>query len=234
MRKTFFISLLSMVAFALLGFTSCEKFDDPIDYFYINCQTDEAEGITPTSAVLKAKVTMKNIVGGRMYSCFYYSTEKTDLRTLRVSGKKSAVDTLRVTDTTLLAVITDLKPSTTYYFAPSLQLQGIEVMGDIRSFTTAQFCQAQPATNVTDSTATLHALVAIPENMVADSAVGFEYAKTDFSVDGVSKSATMPSEDGKISCDLTGLESGTKYYFRAYVLHNAVRIYSNVLSFLTE
>lgn len=233
MKKTFVPIFVALMAFVALGLSSCDKNDDITSFIYITCESQEAEDITPITAKLKAKVSLQNIAGGRMYASFYYSTEKTDLRTLRVIGKRSKVDTLQVKDTAFAISLAGLQPSTTYYYAPSVSLPGIEVIGDMRSFTTTDFCLAQPATNLTSQSAILHAIVSIPEEIAADCSVGFEYTVNDFTTSAISVAASMPGEDGKVSATVESLDGGVKYYFRAYVLHNAVRIYSNVLSFTT-
>ena len=169
-----------------------------------------------------------------MYTCFYYSTEKTDLRNLRAGGKKSKVDTLSVQAKSAVSIpIQDLKAETTYYYAPALSIQGFEVMSDMRAFTTAKFCHLQPATEISASGATLNALISLPEEMVGNCVIAFEYTQKDFELSKESIEAAQPDEEGKVSVALTGLQTGTKYYFRAYVLYNAVRIYSDVLYFQT-
>ncbi|MCQ2153480.1 MAG: fibronectin type III domain-containing protein [Bacteroidales bacterium] len=64
---------------------------------------------------------------------------------------------------------------------------------------------------------------------------GFEYSDSDLTTAASTVTAKSRSKDSsnKYSCDLTGLTSGTKYYYRAYSRFNGTTSYGDVKTFTT-
>lgn len=65
-------------------------------------------------------------------------------------------------------------------------------------------------------------------------AYGIEFDQSDLSYDPNAAMTEVKGADNKFNCRLTGLSSNTRYYYRAFVLCNGVRIYGKSKSFTTR
>lgn len=230
MRNLIFPFLMA----ALLPFVfSCKKSStDPQQISYVSLETADAEDITPISAKLMADIRFVNVSGGKMNLRFYYSENRFDRYSLE-EAKRTDYEVFDVADGKFGITVEGLKPNTTYYFMPYLAVAGVSLVDVVRSFTTQDYCVTQEATDVTSTSATLHAMTVLTPEEMAQCTFAFEYTYLDFERNAQTTDFVRPGEDGKFSFPLAGLNPGTTYWFRAIVIRNGHRETAKELSFKT-
>lgn len=146
--------------------------------------------------------------------------------------------------------IDNLVIDTTYYYCGYTRVSGKYKIGEVKSFKTksaADFIRTGDASNVGYGSATITGSLAMTGQALATAGqrsdfAGFIYSKgpQQLHVGGECSSVgAMVSEDGTFTTDLTTLEPGTTYYYRAcfYLLttyDNGKLAYGDVRSFTTK
>jgi WD40-like Beta Propeller Repeat len=183
--------------------------------------TEGADGITRTTADLHGMV---GAAGGPDATCvFQYVTESEYSQTgFEGASEKPCAPAGPFTGTSTSAVSatpTGLNPETNYRFRLLATSSNGSNGGAVLGFTTvgAVNLQTDPATDVTDSSATLNGTLN-PEGVELDSCE-FEYGRT-ASLTATVPCAESPAEIGSgsspvsVHADLTGLDGGSEYVFR--------------------
>ena len=176
-----------------------------------------------------ATITAKGIVYSTLSSCNF--------------NEDSAVfDTDNSDLTSISATITGLQPGTLYYYRAFVKTsEGKIALGNIKSTTTSTglgYISTQSATNITMNSATLRGSLTFTGagEFVAK---GFVYNTS---------SATAPALDdenstvisltdattGAFTHDITGLETGQTYYYRAYITNSYGTFYGAKTNFTTK
>lgn len=235
MMKNVFLPFLMAALMPVLF--SCKKSNsDTESLAYVYIGTEAAENVTPVSAKLMSNIRFVNISGGQMNLRFYYSEKRFDRYTLDDSEvKRTEFETFDVGDGKFGITVEGLKPNTTYYYMPYLSVKGISLVDVLMDFTTQNYCVTQEATDVDLTSATLNAMTVLSPEEIAQCVFAFEYTDLDFEQNARTTERVYPGEDGKFSFNLTGLTSGTTYWFRAVVIRNGHREYADEeRSFKTE
>lgn len=226
MMKRFFLPFL--IAALMPVIFSCKKNDSDGSLTYVYIGTAEAENVTPTSAKLMSNIRFGNISGGKMNLCFYYSEKEFDRYMLDDSAvKRTEFASFDVGDGKFGITVEGLKPNTTYYYMPYLTVKGISLFDVLMDFTTQNYCVTQDATDVDFTSATLNAMTVLSQEEIAQCVFAFEYTDLDFEQNAQTTGRVIPDGDGKLSLNLTGLKSGTTYWFRAVVIRNGHREYAD-------
>ena len=192
--------------------------------------TVAASNVTETEATLNAMVVEgTETITARGFK--YKTTESTDWTDVAATGT-----------TTLTATLTNLTPATSYEFKAYVTVGTEEFEGTVLTFTTENeeieivmgTVETNEASDVNDHTAVLNGT--LTSNGGDDSyTVGFLMSTIeDFDIETpnvVNLSATENS--GALTANATELESGTNYFFRAYITNDAGTAYGEVKTFVT-
>ena len=192
--------------------------------------TVDASNITETEATLNATVVEgTETITARGFK--YKTTESTDWTDVAATGT-----------TTLTATLTDLTPATSYDFKAYVTVGTEEFEGGVLTFTTENTVveivmgevSTENASDINDHTAVLHGT--LTSNGGDDSyTVGFLISTMeDFDMetpDVVTLAATENA--GALTANATDLESGTNYFFRAYITNDAGTAYGDIKTFVT-
>ena len=182
--------------------------------------TNDATNVGQTTATLNGAITP----GNETITAQGFEWKATQ------GGTYTAVN---VTGTTLSYDLTGLATSTSYTFRAFATTASGTTYGAEKTFTTQQGSVVAPtvttndATNVTETTATLHGAVAQGNETIT--ARGFEWKET-----SASAYTVVNVTGATMSHDLTGLTAGTSYTFRAFATTASGTTYGAEKTFTTN
>ncbi len=192
--------------------------------------TVAASNVTETEATLNATVVEgSEAITARGFR--YKTTDATDWNDVAATGT-----------TTLTATLTDLTPATSYEFKAYVTVGTEEFEGEVLTFTTESeeieivmgTVETNEASNINDHTAVLNGT--LTSNGGDDSyTVGFLMSTMeDFDME-TPNVVNLPATEtaGALTANATELESGTNYFFRAYITNDAGTAYGEVKTFVT-
>ena len=192
--------------------------------------TVEASNVTETEATLNATVVEgSEAITARGFR--YKTTDATDWNDVAATGT-----------TTLTATLTDLTPATSYEFKAYVTVGTEEFEGAVLTFTTESeeieivmgTVETNEASDINDHTAVLHGT--LTSNGGDDSyTVGFLMSTMeDFDMETPNVVTLAATENaGALTANATDLESGTNYFFRAYITNDAGTAYGDIKTFVT-
>jgi len=184
--------------------------------------TNTASNITATSASISGNVTSD---GGATVTArgFLYGTNSSNLTQTVQSGSGTSSFT---------SALTGLTPGTTYYYKAYATNSAGTAYGEVMSFTTVSVptVTTGTASSITATGATLSGNVT-SDGGATVTARGFLYGTN---ASNLTQTIQSGSGTGSFTKDLTGLTSGTTYYYKAYATNSAGTAYGEVRSFTTE
>ena len=188
--------------------------------------TGTASSITATGATLSGNVTSD---GGATVTArgFLYGTNASNLTQTVQSGSGIG---------SITKALTGLTSGTTYYYKAYATNSAGTAYGELRSFTTESLTVSVPtvttgtASSITATGVTLSGDVA-SDGGATVTARGFLYGTN---ASNLTQTVQSGSGTGSFTKDLTGLTSGTTYYYKAYATSSAGTAYGEVRSFTTE
>ena len=188
--------------------------------------TGTASSITATGATLSGNVTSD---GGATVTArgFLYGTNSSNLTQTVQSGSGTGSFT---------KALTGLTSGTTYYYKAYATNSAGTAYGEVRSFTTESSTVSVPTvttsstSNISTTGATLSGNVTLDGGATV-SARGFLYGTN---ANNLTQTVQSGSGTGSFTKALTGLTSGTTYYYKAYATNSAGTAYGEVRSFTTE
>ncbi len=192
--------------------------------------TVAASNVTETEATLNATVVEgTETITARGFK--YKTTEATAWTDVAATGT-----------TTLTATLTDLTPATSYEFKAYVTVGTEEFEGAVLTFTTENeeieivmgTVETNEASDINDHTAVLHGT--LTSNGGDDSyTVGFLMSTMeDFDMETPNVVTLAATENaGALTANATDLESGTNYFFRAYITNDAGTAYGDIKTFVT-
>lgn len=193
-----------------------------------NIKTGDAYDITLTSANLSATSTFTSLPS--MVYRFHYSTD---------SNFKTYMTTSSMTDLSKesFVEITNLEPNTQYYYYVNATVEDYSFTSDINSFKTKNpkdYLITGESKNVDNTTAILTGYTSISQ-LYAKNTPEITYGIMYSNDKNLTSAIRMTSEekDGLISVDITGLSSGTQYFYAVYAIINNLIYESEVKSFTT-
>ena len=184
-----------------------------------------ASGITVTSATLNGTVTSD---GGAEITerGFVYSTSPLFGTTSTITSDSETYS--------FSANITELTPSTTYYYKAYATNSVGTTYGEILNFTSLAIgnpsVETYAATNVTYTSAVINGAV-VSDGGATITGRGFYWGTT---ADNLSEQVTAGIGTSNFNASLSNLTDGTTYYYKAYATNSAGTAYGNTLSFTTH
>ena len=201
-------------------FSGCK--DDPIPPTVV---TKPASGIAEGTATLNAEIT--NQGSDAVTSCGFYYNTSADM------SYPEVVDA-NLDGSRFSSVISSLEPGKTYYYMAYAKSSAGMAEGEVLSFVTQAVkptVETRPVSEVTTSGATLNA--AIPSNGGSEiTACGFYYSTSE----NMSNKATAEftgTPDSLFSVAVSGLQSFTTYYYKAYATNALGSVEGEVMQFTT-
>ena len=194
----------------------------PVYDIPVSVKTGDASDITDSGATLSGTVCYSD----KSVTCgIIYGTSSTLSST---SGTKKSTNS----SGRFFVNVTGLSPNTTYYYRAYVVDDGEYRYGEVRSFTTIHnvYVTTGNATNITDREVTLSGLIYNAEQSYT---CGIIYGTSSAlsSTSGTMKSTSSKSD---FSLSVTGLDSGSIYYYRAFVVIDGKYIYGEACSFTTK
>ena len=203
---------------------------------HILCVMEDATSISASSAILNGSATIQDATASQAQACFYYSSEEADAATLQASGSKITAGEIAGTGGEFSSTLEELSPLSTYYYVASVSIDGQEVMGSVKSFTTESdaLVVTGAVTDITEHKATVHGIANLTPDMVDGADYGIEYSATDIETKETTVWASERDENGRFVINLTKLDYNTKYYYRSVVRYRGVREYGELSTFTTN
>jgi len=191
-------------------------------YFVPAVTTGTASNITATSATLSGNVTSAGVASVTSRG-FLYGTNSSDLTQTVLGGSGTGSYT---------ASLSGLTSGTTYYYKAFATNNAGTAYGEIMSFTTPNLptVTTGSASSVTATGATLSGNVTSAGGATV-TARGFLYGTNS---NNLSQTVQNGSGTGSFTKSLTGLTSGTTYYYKAYATNSAGTAYGELMSFTTQ
>ena len=191
-------------------------------YFVPAVTTGAVSNITATSATLSGNVTSAGVASVTSRG-FLYGTNSSDLTQTVLGGSGTGSYT---------ASLSGLTSGTTYYYKAFATNNAGTAYGEIMSFTTPNLptVTTGSASSVTATGATLSGNVTSAGGATV-TARGFLYGTNS---NNLSQTVQSGSGTGSFTKALTGLTSGTTYYYKAYATTSAGTAYGELMSFTTE
>ena len=186
--------------------------------------TDPATNLTQTTATLNGTVT---------------NPDNLTITPMGFEWKEASAfmyNVVNVTGTALTHNLSDLTAGTQYTYRAFITYNGMTYYGEDVTFTTT--AQGQPtdptvttaaASNIEQTTATLNATIANPDN-VSISAKGFEWKTT---MGGTYTQIAGTGTGNSFTANLTGLTANTGYTYKAFITFNGTTVYGSEMTFNT-
>jgi hypothetical protein len=187
-------------------------------------ETLAATDIAITSATLRGNITDD---GGAAVTSrgFYYGTDADNLSQM-VSADSGNGEYSKA--------LSGLTVATTYYYCAFATNSAGTAIGEVMSFTLLDIVpptvQTNAASSITATGATLNGNVTSDGDATV-TARGFLYGTNS---SNLTQTVQSGSGTGSFTANLTGLTSGTTYYYKAYATNSAGTAYGEVRSFTTE
>ena len=184
--------------------------------------TDSATNVTKTSATLNGSIANPYNITITAQGFEWKVTDEGSYTQVTASGSSMTYELIGLTS------------NTSYTYRAFVSYGGTIAYGEELTFTTLSAATVDPtvstdsATNVTETTATLHGSISNPDNVVITSQ-GFEWKATD------GGSYTQVTAIGtSMTYELTGLTANTSYTYRAFVTYGGSTAYGSELTFTTR
>ncbi|MBR4584810.1 MAG: hypothetical protein IKO34_13515, partial [Bacteroidales bacterium] len=201
-------------------FSGCKE--DPVAPTVV---TKPASGISEGMATLNAEITNQGT--DAVTKCGFYYNTSTDMSYPEVVEANAG-------SSNFSAVISNLEPGKTYYYMAYAKSSAGMAEGEVLQFVTQAVkptVETRPVSEVTTSGATLNA--AIPSNGGSEiTACGFYYSTSE----NMSNKATAEftgTPDSLFSVAISGLQSFTTYYYKAYATNALGSVEGEVMQFTT-
>lgn len=222
------IKKLIVESIILLGlvFTASNAFASGIPVM----STNSASNITSTSAVLNGYF---NDNGSSMTSAFF------DYGDSPIMGNNSGKANISGSSGNYSITVTGLQSGTTYYFkAVGINGNGFGWGNSAQTFTTTTLSASLPvvstnaATNIDSTSATLNGYF---NSKNTTTQTYFHYGTSSGLLNNATPAITQTSLFGNFSATISGLDSNTKYYFRAVAINSSGTSYAtSILNFTTD
>ncbi|MDA3930551.1 MAG: FISUMP domain-containing protein [Prolixibacteraceae bacterium] len=195
-------------------------------------ETLEASAITEYSATLNGAISLDG--NSAVTKCgFYWSSSD------NTPDSGDNVEEVSGTGENITFELSDLTPSSKYYYtAFAINAEGTST-GEVKSFTTQEAPITKPeletlaVTNITSASAVLNAEVVFDGGATIKQR-GFYWSKTDATPDSVDNVEIVTGTIGSFTFELSNLASNTTYYVAAFATNSEGTNISAVISFTTS
>lgn len=206
----------------------------------ISISTQDATSVTPTSAMLNAKIAGGTVSDFSEVGFYYGTTEKCEIKIVVDSSNDKATNSVGI-------VINSLKSDTKYFFKGYGIAKSGEKVGEVKSFQTAKSssvnteitCETESASNITVNSAVIHGAFTV-SGALKIKEWGFYYGSNPTpSVKQACRtnSVGISTAGETMSMKLDNLAPNKDYYFQSYVIDehdNIVKGSINSFTTLTE
>lgn len=205
----------------------------------IQCITGDATELTSTTAKLSGTCTIKNAKAANGQAIFYYSSNNGKPEEIKTGGNKSETSSVAAEGGSFSVTLSNLTPSTKYYYVAAVSIDGKEVFGSVKSFTSAEKPKdptvTGAATDITEWSATLSAY-ANPTTDMGTVTMGVLYSKNENPTLDNGQKLTSKELDGNnmYTVKASNLSSNTTYYFKSILEYGGVIRSGEVKSFTTK
>ena len=206
----------------------------------VTVRTGQASGIEQSAAVLNGSYTIEGTKDlSVLLEYFYFSTAAGSAAEIKAEGEMLEVGPYAGPEDSFSLPVTDLTPSTTYYYVAAVNWEGKEYLGETVSFTTADLPPREEsvtgtATDITEFSAVLsgYAYTAHPMEEVT-TGILYSTDENPTNVNGTILTAETIDENNRYSVKATGLTPGTTYYFLSFLQHTGNTLWGEVRQFTT-
>jgi len=203
----------------------------------VDCKTLEVTDLEHSSVKLNGSATISNAKSEVANAYFYYSATASDATTLKNSTKVNAGE-ISSKGGTYSALLSDLEPSTRYYYISAVNIDGKEFLGDTKSFTTKEtpkeLAITGVATDITEKSVSLSGSVN-PKSDMQDVLMGVLYSlDSSPNIENSTKVQAKDIKDNSFSVSIDDLPSSTTYYYKTYIQYNGAQYrFGEIKSFTT-
>ena len=233
------LKVFAAAAFLTL-LAACEKNVNVIDKeaepeLHARCATSVAQVSGMTSARLGGMATVLNAKESIATAYFYYSTTAASESTALKSGNKLEAGKLPAGGGAFDASLENLVPGTTYYFAAVAEVDGMEFLGEVKSFDLGFGVETKDATDVESASATLNATVFAGAGKVDEAwfLIGVKGKGLDSLRFSGSKIPASVGTDGNFSAAVSKLRGNNVYHYLACAKISETEYYGEVRNFTT-
>ena len=203
----------------------------------VSCITEHATEITLSTAQLNGTAVFKKVEEPG-YAQFYISDTPYDVKGLFNNGIRYEAEIVPVEGGPFSVYLTELKDSTTYYYVASVIVGGKEKFGKVETFFTppkpTRLCLTGVASEVTGTSARL-AGQAFPRADLGEITFGFIVSRdaAPSLENGMAVTSRELDDYNFFAATAKGLESGVRYYYKAFLQHHGIYRCGDVHSFTT-
>ena len=196
-----------------------------------SCVTVGTESLSAIGVVLKGKANLGKTVAADLKIGFQYSLSAGIL-----PANSTTVDAIEAdANYNFSTAISGLEPATTYYYRSFVRQNGQDTYGDTKEFTTkdvSSLLETKDAGDIEATRATMRAQLDLKNVPYKSLAYGFLWGTSEAALNTDFKCTEI--KDNAYAASLTGLSSGIKYWYKAYVALDSQTFYGEVKTFTTK
>lgn len=203
----------------------------------VECQTLEVTELEHSSANLNGSASISNAKSEKGEAYFYYSNTASDASSLKKGSKVNAGE-VPANGGSYSVLLSNLEPSTQYYYIAAVSIDGKDFFGGIKSFTTKEtpkeLAVTGVATDITEKSVTLSGSVN-PKPDMQDVLMGVLYSlDSSPNIENSTKVQAKDITDNSFTITIDDLPSSTTYYFKTYIQYNGAQYrFGEIKSFST-
>lgn len=203
----------------------------------VECQTLVVTELEHSSANLNGSASISNAKSEKGEAYFYYSNTASDASSLKKGTKVNAGE-VSANSGSFSVLLSNLEPSTQYYYIAAVSIDGNDFFGGIKSFTTKEtpkeLAVTGVATDITEKSVTLSGSVN-PKPDMQDVLMGVLYSlDSSPNIENSTKVQAKDITDNSFTITIDDLPSSTTYYFKTYIQYNGAQYrFGEIKSFST-
>lgn len=222
---------------------ACEEKDGPgtdnESKATIYCSTGDVDEVTINSATMKGTAFISDASSMNGTACFYVSTVGTDASSVIAIGTRIDAGNIPAEGGSFSAVASNLEPATTYYYVARATIDNKEATGAIASFTTLsrpkEVIVTAEAADITEWSVRLYGYADLEQaGEGAQFGIILSTDENPSTSNGRQYRSIEIDRNNKYFVEVTGLNSKSTFYYKAYVKSGDLLRVGEVKSFTTE
>ena len=195
-----------------------------------------AEHISAVSAILSGEANLETTSSADLSMGIMWSTNSGVLPSNSTKTEAKEINAYENSSNSYYynVSISELTPSTTYYYRSYMTQNGQDSYGEIKEFTTKELSSllhTLGATSISAVRVCLNASLDLTDVHYVSKSLGFYWGD---SAESVNSKVTAQEGSGSIAADLLGLTPSKEYFFRAYIVLDGKEYMEDVFSFTTK